>query len=325
MSSATSAYYYRSVGFRSGVEHVLGDTRAVFTYDLTSFDVEMNEAAANEIERLCTDLRTGLPADQIAGRYPAFAPFVWDLLEAFDRYGFITEVAKDEDRHAVPGSAFWRQIEAFSNRAKIRFRPVLYQALLARDVSRQSLVRYALEYFHLVCAGPRIIAGSLPHENNGATRDLLETFLRQEVGHDQLLLQSLAAVGVSESQARESLPLPETFALIAGLQTLADQEPLSFKALVFLLETANSEFHRAFVDACSEVGLDEAFWAPIVLHAGINEDGDHGSISERLLDQVELVSAEERNVVLKQVATLIESLIAFERAILAAGEASDGA
>ena len=39
----TAASYYDRAGFRPGVETLVGDTRAVFTYDLISFDVEMNE------------------------------------------------------------------------------------------------------------------------------------------------------------------------------------------------------------------------------------------------------------------------------------------
>jgi hypothetical protein len=116
---------------------------------------------------------------------------------------------------------------------------------------------------------------------------------------------------------RELLPLPETFALISGLQVLADQEPLSFKALVFLLEEASPEFHDAFVTACERAGLGPDFWQPIVSHADINNDGDHGAISMRLLSQVETVTTEERLVVLKHVATTIESLIGLERAMLA--------
>jgi hypothetical protein len=104
--------------------------------------------------------------------------------------------------------------------------------------------------------------------------------------------------------------------LISGLQVLADQEPLSFKALVFLLEEASPEFHSAFVTACKQSGLCPDFWQPIVSHADINDTGDHGSISKRLLSQVKAVTTEERLVVLKHVATTIESLIALERAIL---------
>ena len=112
------------------------------------------------------------------------------------------------------------------------------------------------------------------------------------------------------------LPLPETFAVLSSLQVLADQEPLTFKALIFLLEAPNPEFHKAFVAACQQAGLNPSFWKPIIDHGMINDIGEHGSISARLLARIECVSVEERVVVLKHVVTMIENLVAFERALL---------
>lgn len=318
MSTAISNHYYQKTAFRPGVEYVIGATRAVFTYDLVTFDVELNEPAVVELDRLCSKLRGGLLIAKVENEFAEFAPHVWRLLETFDRHGFITEVGEITAEHTISGKAFWKELQAFSARAKVRFRPVLYEALCTGSVSKAGLITYAREYYHLVKAGPQIIAGALPHADGWDTRKILERFLQGEVGHEGLLIASLQAVEITPNQLATSVPLPETFALISGLQVLADQEPLSFKALVFLLEEANPEFHEALVTACQLHELGRPFWQPIVDHAGINDDENHGSISERLLEHVELVTREERLVVLKHVSTMIESLIAFERAILRA-------
>ena len=121
---------------------------------------------------------------------------------------------------------------------------------------------------------------------------------------------------MSEQDLQTSLPLPETFAIISALQVFADQEPLTFKALVFLLEEASPEFHSAFIAACEYEGLSQEFWGPITKHAEINDEGAHGNISRSLLARVELVSVEERTVVLKQAVSMVENLIALEHALL---------
>jgi hypothetical protein len=318
MSSAISDHYYEKLAFRPGVEYVIGATRAVFTYDLLTFDVELNEPAVVELDRLCAQLRAGLSTAGIATEFREFAPHVWQLLETFDRHGFLTEVGGPTAQQTISGTAFWKEVEAFSTRAKVKFRPVLYEALRGGAVSKASLIAYAREYYQLVKAGPQIIAGALPHAHDWDTRKILERFLRGEIGHEALLISSLESVGVGAEEIDASTPLPETFALISALQVLADQEPLSFKALVFLLEEASPEFHEAFVAACGVHGLGQSFWQPILDHAGINDDERHGSISEQLLEHVELVTVEERLVVLKHVATMVESLVAFEHAILGA-------
>ena len=154
------------------------------------------------------------------------------------------------------------------------------------------------------------------HASDRQTRAILEKFLASEIGHDELILSALMSVGITSDELHASLPLPETFAIISALQVFADQEPLTFKALVFLMEETNPEFHEAFVSACEHEGLGRDFWKPITDHGEINEDGGHGSISSSLLAQVGLVSVEERVVVLKQAFTMIENLVALEHALL---------
>jgi hypothetical protein len=309
-------HYYRKAIFRQNVEWLVGEARAVFTYEGTSFDVDCNAPAAEEIDRLCRALAQGLDPAEVPVSFGEFAGHAAELIDAFDRYGFLTEADPARPRDAITGEAFWREVEAFSHRAKSKFRPVFYDALRAGRVRREHLIRYATEYYHIVRCGPQIIAGALPHATDGGTRAVLEDFLSSELGHDRLLLRALEAVGTSKEAAEGSLPLPETFAVISALQVAADQEPLTFKAVVFLMEEPSPEFHDAFVKACGHVGLSSEFWTPIVKHAGINDEGDHGNISALLLSHVEAVGAEERLVVLKQLATLIELLVKFEEALL---------
>ena len=57
---SAASHYYRKAIFRSGVEYLVGDKRAVFRYDMTSFDIECNRAAAEEIAQLCSSLAEGL-------------------------------------------------------------------------------------------------------------------------------------------------------------------------------------------------------------------------------------------------------------------------
>lgn len=314
---STFVSYYQQPAFRPGVEYLIGDTRVVLSYgDVVSFDIECNKAAAAEIARLCRALEEGLYLTNGLPQFAEFAPHAHDILEALDRYGLLTETAPAEPGRTISGTAFWAEVAAFTERAKVKARPILYEALRSGRASRTSLIRYAREYYHVVRAGPGIIAGSLAHAGDRTTREILEQFLASELGHDKLIASALDSVGIGEAEIDRVLPLPETFSIISALQVAADQEPLTFKAIVFLMEEASPEFHRAFVSACEYEGLPASFWGPITDHAGINDEGAHGSISERLLAQVEAVTQEERCVVLKQAMTIIENLVALEHALL---------
>jgi hypothetical protein len=310
-------HYYQQASFRPGVEYLIGETRIVLSYrDVVSFDIDCNIAASSEISRLCQALEAGLDLTNGLNQFAEFAPYAHDILLALDRYGFLTETAPPEAGRTISGAAFWTEVMAFVERAKLKARPILYEALRSGRTSQPMLIRYAKEYYHVVRAGPSIIAGSLAHTSDRATREILEQFLASELGHDKLIASALASVGIVEAEIDCTLPLPETFSIISSLQVAADQEPLTFKALVFLMEEASPEFHQAFVSACQYEGLSPAFWKPITDHAGINDEGEHGSISARLLAQVETVTREERTVVLKQAMTMIENLVALEHALL---------
>ena len=314
---STFVSYYQQAAFRPGVEYLIGDTRIVLSYrDVVSFDIDCNKAASGEIARLCRALEEGLDLTNGLPQFAEFAPHAHDILQALDRYGFLTETAPQSlgARSAGPPSGpRWRPLSSApkSKRDLFYTRPFAPGERVGR-----ALIRYAREYYHVVRAGPGIIAGSLAHAGDRTTRGILEQFLASELGHDKLIASALASVGIGEAEIDRVLPLPETFSIISALQVAADQEPLTFKALVFLMEEASPEFHQAFVSACEYEGLPAAFWRPITDHAGINDEGAHGSISERLLTQVETVTQEERCVVLKQAMTMIENLIALEHALL---------
>jgi hypothetical protein len=168
----------------------------------------------------------------------------------------------------------------------------------------------------VVRAGPKIIGSMLAHVSDPVSERVLQTFFQAELGHDELLMESLRSVGVDADSLPDLMPLPETFILTSSFQVWADQEPLTFRALAFLLEETNEEFHTKFASASRLKGLPEEFIQPILRHGGINDEGDHGAISETLLSTIDAVSVEERVNVCKHLTFVVDSLAALERAIL---------
>ncbi len=309
-------FYLAKPIFRPGVSYLLSDSQGVFTYDRITFEVECDSPASEHIQVLCDLLDRGLPVRDLAETFGPFRAHATDLLQAFDRYGFLTESEPPGPTDFITGALLWQEVSALAERARNRVGSRFYDALRNDHVSRGALLRYAVEYYHVVRHGPRIIAGMLAHVTDRRSEGVLEVFLKSELGHDRMLLQTLAAVGISEDQALALGPLPQTFGLIASFQVMADQDPLAFRALAFLLEEASDVFHEAFVSACQSRGLDERFYGPIVRHAAINDDGDHGAISAQLLEPVEVVTTEERIGVARHLGFVIEQLAAMEYAIL---------
>jgi hypothetical protein len=322
VTAGLGTYYQRPV-FRPGTQVAPGQNFLTLTYDQFSLTIDFSTVAEPFLRDLLQRLATGLVSEEFLSVYPDLGPQTDEILEALDRYGFLTEAEPTAPEHSISGAAFWQEVAAFATRWRRSLSPPLYPALCRGDVGRAGLVAYALQYYYVVRNGPPVIAGMLPHAADASTRAQLEEFLVEELGHEHFLLDALSTAGMTPTHVQESLPWPETFAIISALQVMADQEPLSFKACIFLMEEESAEFHRAFVEACERAGLDEGFWGPIVQHAHINESGEHASITERLLSREESVSTEARIVALKQLAALLDALVALEHAVLAHA-ATDG-
>jgi len=306
MSSNLSTYYSKP-RFREGVEAIVDEQRASFAYYGTRFDVEFEQALNSDISSLVDALTNGcdVTSESIStvGR-----PHIDQLLSVLDRYGYITDDQPRLIGDILTGTELWSELADLSNKARRQLSFPYCEALASKEASRESLILYALQYYHVVLNGPRIIAAALSKSANPETQIILQDFLVEEMGHDKLLEEALVASGVSVETVRKSLPLPETFGLISYLQVLAEQEPLSFAGVVFLMEEENHEFHLNFVQACEQAGLGEAFWGPIKSHAHINDNGDHGNISAELLRHFPVVSQEEAVVVKKHLIGVLECL-----------------
>ena len=135
------SHYYRKALFRPGVEYLIGDTRIVFIYrDTVSFDIDCNKEASVEIDHLCRGLEDGLDLASSLPFFGDFEPYAHEILLALDRFGLPTEAAPPDPGYMISGSAFWTEVSAFTERAKVKARPVLYEALRSKRTTRQTLI-----------------------------------------------------------------------------------------------------------------------------------------------------------------------------------------
>ena len=104
-------------------------------------------------------------------------------------------------------------------------------------------------------------------------------------------------------------PLPMTFGVCSALGVFARRHPLSFKAALMLFEEDDKAFHQLFEQCCKALDLPSGFYRPILLHAHINEDGEHDQITQLLLDELPFVSPEEQRKVKQNMAVLMTSII----------------
>lgn len=280
--------------------------------------IDIGDLSRADVVRLLDLLKRGshTPAE-LKERFTSLADQVDELLDELDRLGLLTEATLPTPTGQLTGRQFYRDLVRFTDRMKRRVAGSEYQQRLqANQVSRNQLIGYVLEYYHLVHRAPGLVAPALGHVDTPRTRELLQDFLISEMHHDRMLAESLRHVDIDEDTLGRCEPLSTTFILCATLGALAHQHPLSFKSILFLFEEPYEEFNTAFEQRAAAVGLPAGFTRPVLKHSRLNEEGEHDEITRSLLCEVAAVSPEEQLVVRKHVGITVESLVKLEHHIL---------
>jgi hypothetical protein len=315
MASSLKLELFERPRFRDGVDLVFDPDGAECVYRDQSCRVDF--AAAPLARKFLELMRDGGRTREELAEVSGFADGSHEMLASLDSMGLLTETRLPAPADVISGRQLYRTLRRMADSLYDAVIGEHFYTLLAQgQATRDQLIGYALEYYHLVHQAPRILAPALAKEEHGEISGLLQDFLADELHHDRMLENSLAAVGITRAQLRRTQPLASTFALIASLGAYASQNPTTFKAALYLFEEASPQFNEAFGQACERAGLPDAFVRPILAHAQLNDDGDHGDISARLLGMVPVVGPEEQHTVTKHLAMIVETLALQDREIV---------
>jgi hypothetical protein len=319
----TAATFLERPRFRAGV--VIDKNARGFAVRLrgNSCQIDTNKAARAPLRRLFARLGEGLDHGEVESAFGDFAEEAHAVIDQLDRFGYLTEgggFRKQED--AVGSEAFLRALRQLVDGAESGGAdaadavPETFTRQLESGVARrEQLVRYAVEYLHIVRNGPGLVAPVLNWVGEPTLRAQLSDFLAEEWRHDRLLAQSLAAVGMRADDVRPAEMLPQTFALLAQLGVRATTDPLALASLLYVYERSNPQFHRMYVENCHRVGLPKAFIDPVVRHASMNDAGRHDDIAAALVRHVCPVARERAVVALSDASVAVEHLRALDLAL----------
>lgn len=279
--------------------------------------IECSEPSRAPLKRLLTELQQGVDVQAIVSRYDDFADFAIEAIEQLDRFGYLTDAEFSAASGTVDGQAFRLGLERVIEVTRLEAHCPFTEAILRGRATRAQLVRYAVEYLHIVRQAPALVTPLLNWAWPPTLRALLAVFIGGEWHHDRLIARSLEAVHFDAVELDPSEMLPETFALLSQLGVRATTDPLSTAALLFLFERPNADFHRAFAHACEVNDLPEAFTAPILRHAEVNDGEHHEEIAGLLIDAVCPVPRERADAALSDAVVCVEHLVRLDAALAA--------
>lgn len=167
--------------------------------------------------------------------------------------------------------------------------PVIRDALVGRITPALYLAFLSQAFHHVRHTVPLLMgAGSrLPSRLQWMQKDMVH-YLEEELGHDQWILDDIAAAGGDAARVRESVPHPATDALVAYVyDTVQRRNPVGIFGMVFVLEGTSVSLALNAADRIqATLGLPDSAFTYLRSHGHLDQEhvGDMQGILDRLTD-----------------------------------------
>jgi len=201
--------------------------------------------------------------------------------------------------------SFHRELAAATQAGQsfLQSAPVIRRCLEGSATRELYLAFLTQAWHHVRHTVPLLMAvGSrLPERHAGLGRDILH-YLEEEQGHDDWILNDIAAAGGDRVLAAASRPNPETDAMVAyAWDTVQRRNPIGFFGMVFVLEGTSVALALDAADRIQEtLGLPDRAFTYLRSHGRL--DQEHVKHLAGILDR--LVLSEDREAVLECARTM---------------------
>lgn len=167
--------------------------------------------------------------------------------------------------------------------------PVLLDAV-ARGMSLERYRKFLLELYHVVWHFNTISAAAASRltDAHRKIRYHLYEHMHEEMGHEEWVMNDLAAVGVSTGAALAYQPSANTLALVGYNYWAADRRhPCSVLGMLYTLEVIASVYGGPFASAIKEALLLEGDQGVSFINSHATMDTQHMAEMRKILNTVE--------------------------------------
>lgn len=179
------------------------------------------------------------------------------------------------------------QKETAAERAQLYTVPQLMDGLRG-DISRETYIAYLTEAFHHVKHTVRFMMamGARLPENKKWLHDAIAEYIEEEKGHEEWILNDIAAAGGDKEAARNATPNLETQVLVAyNYDYIARKNPVGFLGMVFMLESTSTQIASTGADAImAGLKLPKSAFTYLYSHGAL--DIEHLKFFENLVNQI---------------------------------------
>ena len=179
------------------------------------------------------------------------------------------------------------QTETAVGRDYLLASPLIKRAL-AREISLPEYAAYLCQaYHHVRHTTPLLMAtGARLRPDQEWLREAIAEYIEEELGHQEWILNDIAACGFDPEKARHSQPNAATELMVAyAYDTINRVNPLGFFGMVQVLEGTSIRIADAAASAIQEtLGLPNRAFSYLRSHGAL--DQDHIKFFEGLMDRI---------------------------------------
>ncbi len=159
---------------------------------------------------------------------------------------------------------------------------------LTGNISRETYIAYLTQaYHHVKHTVPFLMTmgAQLPEEKHWLHKPIVE-YLKEEIGHEEWILNDIQAAGGDKEAARVSKPNLETDAMNAyNYMVLNKKNPVGFFGMVFMLESTSMQIATNGAEAVKmALDLPQSAFTYLFSHGSL--DIEHMAFFKKLMDKI---------------------------------------
>jgi acyl-CoA synthetase (AMP-forming)/AMP-acid ligase II/thiaminase len=178
--------------------------------------------------------------------------------------------------------------ETETERAELYTVPQLVDGLHG-DINRDTYIAYLTQAYHHVKHTVRFMMamGARLPDNKKWLHDAISEYIEEEKGHEEWILNDIAAAGGNKEAARNVTPNLETQILVAyNYDYIARKNPVGFLGMVFMLESTSTQIANTGADAVKDkLGLPKSAFSYLYSHGAL--DIEHLKFFETLVNRID--------------------------------------
>jgi len=232
------------------------------------------------------------------------------FLTALEKSGLLYRVA--DTPRSMTGLEFHKRFSAvLGSWLTEAFAHPFWERMMSGKGSKRLFTGWMIELYHYTKNANRHMPLSCAMAHEKPIKQLRAKHYAEEWNHYHYFMKSLKALGFTEPQIADSVPLPMTLALSNFMRQAARQDILAYSICSAVLEgtTTDRGTYNPYYEKSAELyGVPKEAIAPIFAHLDLDVQYQHSDLFHEILEHVPELSGERATIVLDYGHQLVEHI-----------------